>query len=221
VRFDGNLFFYHTDNQDSIIAHTNDNGDLCDSIQYGGYGAAVVVSTQGAKLATPVSGDNLSYLGLPLDVEVWSNHFGRRNYDSRSGRFESEDPAREYKRGLATASSGVSTYVYARDNPINFSDPLGTSPVPNIPPISVPPLESAKREHWGPGIMCPKPGSNDDSKMGHPNEGGEICKLSSILSWALNECVYWCPSFPQLDMPGNLLQGQNTSDCPQMEYRYK
>ena len=117
LRGDGSQFFYHADALNSVIAHTDQNADPLDSIEYTSYGEAAITSVLGVAQTRPASGDHLSYLGLQYDPETRSRQFRARYFDPVSGRFNSQDPI-----GL---KGGLDLFVYSENSPISKSDPSG------------------------------------------------------------------------------------------------
>ena len=61
------------------------------------------------------------YNGYVYDdvLEVW--HAGERNYNASDRRFMSEDP----ENGNVYELLRVNRYIYAGDNPVNYTDPTG------------------------------------------------------------------------------------------------
>ncbi len=101
--------FYGTDHQGSTVIVTDESGDMIWSGEATPFGDAVVRS----------SGDrsdlDLKYTGKDLDEDTGLYYFNARWYDANTGRFISEDPARD----------GLNWYVYTSNNPLKFIDPSG------------------------------------------------------------------------------------------------
>ncbi|WP_377272885.1 RHS repeat-associated core domain-containing protein [Peterkaempfera sp. SMS 1(5)a] len=66
--------------------------------------------------------DNRGFLDAPNDAATGLSILGARQYDPDTGRFISLDPLFE-----ATSPQELNGYSYAGDNPVNQSDPAGTS----------------------------------------------------------------------------------------------
>jgi RHS repeat-associated protein len=101
----------------------DDNGQVKQKVDYGVYGRP---SSTGAQPGTVDyqreqwnGGDNLAAFGV--------SHLGARLYDPKLGRFLSRDPL------IRTSSSTTANpYAFADNDPVNFSDPSGLSPVPCV-----------------------------------------------------------------------------------------
>ncbi|MBI9102520.1 MAG: RHS repeat-associated core domain-containing protein [Spirochaetales bacterium] len=64
--------------------------------------------------------ESVKYTGKDLDEDSGLYYFNARWYDPETGRFITEDPARD----------GVSWYVYCGNNPLGFVDPTGLESYP-------------------------------------------------------------------------------------------
>ena len=64
---------------------------------------------------------NLRYAGQYFDAETGLHYNNARYYDPKVGRYITSDPI-----GL---EGGLNTYLYAKANPLRFSDPSGTGPI--------------------------------------------------------------------------------------------
>jgi RHS repeat-associated protein len=107
-------YFAHTDGLGSVIALTDTFENVQRTYDYGAWGGL----TGGVDVAAFAGKDRARFKGaLWLGPEVEVYYMRARWYESKTGRFLSEDPI-----GLA---GGLNPYVYAGDDPINGSDPLG------------------------------------------------------------------------------------------------
>ncbi|HEX3044270.1 MAG TPA: polymorphic toxin-type HINT domain-containing protein [Bacillota bacterium] len=99
--------YYHLDHLNSTKCISDSNGQVDVRYIYRAFGSEL------AKLGT---GDaKYTYNGKEFDKETNLYYFGARYYDAETGRFISEDPAKE----------GLNWYVYCANNPLKFADPTG------------------------------------------------------------------------------------------------
>jgi RHS repeat-associated protein len=98
---------------------------------------------------TPGLKNPLQYTGAYQDGSSGEgNYYLRaRNYNPGTGRFTATDP-------MPQGGAAVSTYAYADNNPLAFTDPAGTMPAPDggggVPPATGAPLETGGTEQNGP-----------------------------------------------------------------------
>ena len=101
------VYYYHTDAQGSVESITNGAGTVVWRCAYTAFGK--VTSEQGTLDAVPM------YTGKELDEDTGLYYFNARWYDSDTGRFVTEDPARD----------GLNWYLYVGNNPLTYTDPTG------------------------------------------------------------------------------------------------
>ena len=106
----GKLYFTHTDRLGTPQKLTDSGQKLTWSALYQPFGST---STTMNAIIT----QSLRLPGQQFDPETGLNHNGFRDYSPELGRYIESDPI-----GLA---GGVNPYVYARENPVRFSDPTG------------------------------------------------------------------------------------------------
>ncbi|MCC6446953.1 MAG: RHS repeat-associated core domain-containing protein [Armatimonadetes bacterium] len=102
--------WYVFDGLGSVVATVSDNGVVQSTKQYDGYGA-VRASSGG----TPSKHKYVGNLGHTSEDETGLIYMRARYMDPVTGRFESEDPAKD----------GVNWYIYVRANPICNRDENG------------------------------------------------------------------------------------------------
>jgi RHS repeat-associated protein len=110
----GAVHYYHADILGSVVALTNSSGGVSTRYNYSPFGTAQVIGED--------VGNPYRFVGKVYDPETGFIYFPYRYYSDKLGRFVSEDPIR-FKSGE------VNWYVYAKNNPINYVDPLGLNPV--------------------------------------------------------------------------------------------
>ena len=103
------VLYYGTDHQGTSVLMTDEEGEKIWTSEATPFGDAVVRKTgERDDLA-------IKYTGKDFDEEVDLYYFNARWYDAETGRFISEDPARD----------GQNWYVYTSNNPTNRIDPTG------------------------------------------------------------------------------------------------
>ena len=98
--------FYITDHLGSVIALTDENGNITDQYQYDEYGTIT------KKIGT--SHNTRYYTGQELDNDSGLIYLRARYYDPIMGRFIRRDPI--------GSVGGMNHYVYTVNNPINYKD---------------------------------------------------------------------------------------------------
>ena len=107
--------YYHLDAVGSVRAVTNQSGQVVRRHDYFPFGDGSDGTTRGQ--------DTLRYTGKERDPESGLDYFGARYYASRVGRFTTPDePENDFD---LTAPQSLNRYVYARNNPLRYTDPDG------------------------------------------------------------------------------------------------
>ncbi len=96
--------YVYTDTQGTPLVTSDAQGNIVESADYSPY----------AKQVLGAPSDATGYTGHVTDQDSGLVYMQARYYDPESGRFISTDP-----------HGGFNRYVYAANNPINFSDPTG------------------------------------------------------------------------------------------------
>ena len=109
----GELYVYHRDPQNSVVAITDRDGITVQTYRYDSYGRSLVGE---GSIANP-----FRYTGSYFDEESGLYYMGSRYYSADLGRFLQQDPYH--------MASGYCYYTYARNNPVNFRDPNGRAGV--------------------------------------------------------------------------------------------
>ncbi|MGH1540720.1 MAG: RHS repeat-associated core domain-containing protein [Arenicella sp.] len=106
--------YFHSDGLGSIVAASDENGDLIWRKQYQPFGAQI----QGSDTS-----EETSFTGKQFDKDTGLTYFGARYYDPMIGRFTSTDPVGP----LASESNPFffNRYAYAYNNPYRYVDPDG------------------------------------------------------------------------------------------------
>ena len=109
ISSDGTIRYYHADALGSVIALTDDVGNVKTQYNYSPFGETEI-------LGEP-SDNPFQYTGREND-ETGLYYYRARYYSPVLRRFISEDP-------LKQKNEGVNFYLYVENNPVNFIDPLG------------------------------------------------------------------------------------------------
>ena len=114
------IFLYSTAHGDTI-RRIDQNGDLTPEYIYDSFGNEYGLegTTHVMRLA---DANPFRYCGEYYDIDTKEYYLRSRRYDPRIGRFTSEDPI----------FSGSNSYEYCGNNPVNYSDPSGLTPLPGI-----------------------------------------------------------------------------------------
>ncbi len=120
-------YFLHGDRLGSIIAVTDQSGQVVQRYRYDPWGN--VVDRMDPEFDARV-GQFYGFTGREYDAESGLYYYRARYYDPQVGRFLSRDPI-----GLA---GGLNTYAYVGGNPVNRIDPLGLYWWNRPPPATVP-----------------------------------------------------------------------------------
>jgi RHS repeat-associated protein len=114
-------FFYHSDNQYSVVAVTGVDGTVVERYHYGDFGLPTVLDADGAAQAASAIANPYLFTGRRFDTESGLYFYRTRHLDPRVGRFISRDPL-----GLWTDSVNLgNAYAYVGNNPGSRSDSMG------------------------------------------------------------------------------------------------
>ncbi len=105
-------FYYHRDHQGSIIALTDENGQVVESFTYDNHYGAIINHTETVETNNPYA-----YTGREADAPDLY-YYRARYYDPTLERFISEDP-------IGFASGDFNWYRYVGNSPITYIDPYG------------------------------------------------------------------------------------------------
>lgn len=115
VQYDATRTFLHADERRSIVATSDNSGNMVGRNAY---------SPSGQPDSWTMN--RFGYTGQAAVPEAMLWHYKARAYAPRLGRFLQTDP-------IGTAG-GVNLYAYAMGDPINRSDPMGLAAPPPLPP---------------------------------------------------------------------------------------
>ena len=123
LKYNGTIYYYATNLQGDVTAILNASGTAVVNYTYDAWGN--VTTTAGANYTTLAERNPLKYRGYVYDAETELYYLQSRYYNPTIGRFINAD---------ALASTGQSIlgnnmFAYCNNNPVTYSDSLGTFPV--------------------------------------------------------------------------------------------
>jgi RHS repeat-associated protein len=110
---DGTLEFIHSDHINSSNVITDSSGNQAGMLEYDPYGSTVT--------HTGSSDPKHKFTGQEEDSSTRLYYYGARYMDPQLGRFITADPTVQHP----TDPQDLNRYAYARNNPVNFTDPTG------------------------------------------------------------------------------------------------
>ncbi len=113
----GNSYYYHQDELNSVEAITNNAGALTEKYKYDPYGKPAIYNAANTVIPSSIAGNRFGFTGQEYDSANGNNHFYFRNYDPESGTFNQRD--------LIGYADGTGMYQYVHNNPANGVDIFG------------------------------------------------------------------------------------------------
>ena len=115
---DGTIRWYLEDGLGSVVGLADESGGLAATRQYDAFGNVTVATGE----ADPAHwGGDLAFQGQWREAATGLYHLRARDYDPRTGRFLSRDPA----EGDPFEPESLHPYLFANGNPLLFQDPPG------------------------------------------------------------------------------------------------
>jgi len=112
--------YTHTDNLTGSNIITNENGTIDETLDYFPFG--------GIRIDSGSFSDQRKFIGQEYDADTGLNYLNARYYDGTRGQFLSQDPMFwKLPTEILIDPQQQNSYSYARNNPINLSDPGGES----------------------------------------------------------------------------------------------
>ncbi len=113
----GNQYFYHQNELNSVEAITGSTGNIAETYQYDVYGKPTIYNNTNSIIPASLTGNRFGFTGQEYDSISKSNHFFFRNYSTTTGTFNQRD--------LIGYADGTNMYQYVGGNPANGIDVLG------------------------------------------------------------------------------------------------
>lgn len=124
--------YLHTDAMGSIVAVSDESGNVVERREYEPYGAQL----------TPALQDGPGFTGHVQDAATGLTYMQQRYYDPLCGCFLSVDPVTAYDNGDMRF---FNRYAYAFNNPYSFTDPDGRCPNCTLNPREIARMAPAAR----------------------------------------------------------------------------
>lgn len=128
-------YSYHYDGLGSVVAVSDEGGDIVERYSYDVFGKVTIHTDAGADGQWMTSDDTISssssignpyfFTGRCLDDETGLYYYRARYYKPELGRFLQPDPI-----GFG---DGLNLYTYVGNNPLNWIDPWGLEKTPELP----------------------------------------------------------------------------------------
>jgi len=105
-------FYYHRDHQGSIVALSDEQGEIVETLEYDHSYGQLISHTQSVETFNP-----FGYTGREMDAgDLY--YYRTRYYDPGIQRFLSKDP-------IEALSGDMNFYAYVSNDPVNYIDPYG------------------------------------------------------------------------------------------------
>lgn len=115
------LLWFHTDRLNSVVALTDDTGNVVESMSYDSWGRRRSTSGDDATDALDGGMDYKGFTGHEMLDQLDLVHMNGRVYEPTIARFTSADPIIQDPEH----SQSYNRYTYVRNNPTNLTDPTG------------------------------------------------------------------------------------------------
>lgn len=88
----GTLYYYHQNEQSSVVAMTDSSGNVIERYSYDGFGKIAIMDASYASRASSAIGNPILYTGQYFDQESGLYYFRARHFHPKLGRFMQRDP---------------------------------------------------------------------------------------------------------------------------------
>ncbi|MBI4845972.1 MAG: hypothetical protein HY810_05820, partial [Candidatus Omnitrophica bacterium] len=110
-------YYYHADGLGSIVALTDEAGNVAESYEYDAYGNIVIYDQTLTPIPQSLFGNSYMFTGRQFDSETGLYYYRARMYNVELGRFLQTDPV-----GYLVS---MNLYSYCLNNPLYWIDPYG------------------------------------------------------------------------------------------------
>ncbi len=172
----GNSYYYHQNELNSVEAISNNSGRLIESYRYDAYGKPGRYDSLNNPLSSSIAGNRFGFTGQEYDSASGSYRFFFRNYSPETGVFNQRD--------LIEYEDGMGMYQYVANNPANGVDvwglELGYTPTYDPPILPNPQPSSDDCEKFDYSII-PFVGEDLETYLNSKNPGHRDAALISLL----------------------------------------
>ncbi len=155
---DGNSYYYHQNELNSVEAISNSNGRLIESYRYDVYGKLSRYDSLNNLLASSIAGNRFGFTGQEYDSASGTYRFFFRNYSPETGVFNQRD--------LIEYGDGMGMYQYVGNNPANGVDVWGLAVGPDGKPcLDKDEYLYVSEERWNEEVNAMLRSINDRSKL--------------------------------------------------------
>ena len=120
-----NTYYYHKNHLGSVVALTDNNGNLVERYEYDPYGKPSFFDANDNALEQSAIGNSILFTGRDYDYETGLYYYRARMMFSMIGRFMQHDPL--------TYKDSYNLYQYVTDNPCRYIDPYGEGTICRSP----------------------------------------------------------------------------------------
>jgi len=186
----GATYHYTMDGLGSIDAVTNTTSEVNERYRYSSFGRLTILNPQSESQSTSSLNPLLPHYTFTAredDPESSLYFYRARYYDPRPGRFIQPDPLRILDHDLSDPD--LNQYLYTRNNPINFTDPMGLNVFRDLLQFGT----QGSTGTDGPGVgigpgFCPFGPAEPAGPVGH---GGDF-ETCYLFDRAPTVCQYMC-----------------------------